>query len=528
MKHRMALQEYYSRNPGDAVRWGHAFEAHWLMVRSRLSIIGSYAVVATLWILFSDAALGVLVHDPTLRLEIGSMKGIGFVVVTALLLGWLMSRRDDALRRTMSALVTSEESRGREVATRAAVSASLARLPAAASHDAAAAVICEELVRLPDIDIAEVLVFASDGGLRPAAVSVPGGAEVQLAEVPPGRAGYLRERAGRGPWVESWHPGPADGLVAETLSQAGLRSMGYWPVGNAGDPRAILAIGTTGEAQAATVAERLVSVAQFADLANAILGPQLESEYEEATGRELLADIITNRRVRTVFQPICQLRSGRVIGFEALSRFDDGADPAGRFELAARLGLGQALEEVAVRVALESARQLPAGPWLSVNVSPSFVESPAVEWLWRPPRGRSLVVEITEHAIVEDYERVRRRIRRGSKQLRLAIDDAGAGYASLRHIVELRPAYVKVDRALVAGLDTDPVRAAVVAGIGYFAKRIECGVIAEGVETEAERDELRRLRVGLGQGYLLGKPAAAASWASSAGSSLPVEQAAHA
>jgi EAL domain-containing protein (putative c-di-GMP-specific phosphodiesterase class I) len=89
---------------------------------------------------------------------------------------------------------------------------------------------------------------------------------------------------------------------------------------------------------------------------------------------------------------------------------------------------------------------------------------------------------------------------------RIAVDDAGAGYASLRHILELRPTFAKLDISLVRGIDDDELRQAIAAGFGYFALRTGCRLVAEGVETEEEAAALRRLGIELAQGYLFGRP----------------------
>jgi EAL domain-containing protein (putative c-di-GMP-specific phosphodiesterase class I) len=94
-------------------------------------------------------------------------------------------------------------------------------------------------------------------------------------------------------------------------------------------------------------------------------------------------------------------------------------------------------------------------------------------------------------------------------KVELAVDDAGAGFASLRHILELRPAFVKLDRSLVAGLESDYARHAMIAGLRHFARATGFRLIAEGIETDRDLAVLRALDIGLGQGYLLGRPEAA-------------------
>jgi EAL domain-containing protein (putative c-di-GMP-specific phosphodiesterase class I) len=119
-----------------------------------------------------------------------------------------------------------------------------------------------------------------------------------------------------------------------------------------------------------------------------------------------------------------------------------------------------------------------------------------------------LVLEITEHAIVRDYRAFRRGVARLGRPVRLAVDDAGAGFASLRHILELDPAFVKLDLSLIRDIDHDPAKQALVAGMRHFARSTRRRLIAEGVETAAEAAALRELDIRLGQGYRFGRPAA--------------------
>ena len=126
---------------------------------------------------------------------------------------------------------------------------------------------------------------------------------------------------------------------------------------------------------------------------------------------------------------------------------------------------------------------------------------------------RAVVLEITEHEPVADYGPVREALARLRPAVRLAVDDAGAGYASLRHVLALRPDVIKLDMCWVRGIDTDSPRRTLVAGLGRVAEEMGSVLLAEGVETRGERDTLRRLGVELGQGYLFGRPAPAAALA---------------
>jgi EAL domain-containing protein (putative c-di-GMP-specific phosphodiesterase class I) len=116
------------------------------------------------------------------------------------------------------------------------------------------------------------------------------------------------------------------------------------------------------------------------------------------------------------------------------------------------------------------------------------------------------VLEVTEHAAIADYPAFRLAMSALGPKVKFAVDDAGVGFASLRHVLELHPAFVKLDRSLVTGLESDQARQAMIVGLKHFAGATGCRLIAEGVETEAELGELRRLEVDLGQGYFLGLP----------------------
>jgi EAL domain-containing protein (putative c-di-GMP-specific phosphodiesterase class I) len=126
-------------------------------------------------------------------------------------------------------------------------------------------------------------------------------------------------------------------------------------------------------------------------------------------------------------------------------------------------------------------------------------------------------VELTEHERIDDYDAVRAALQRLGTNVKLAIDDAGSGFASLRHIFALQPAYVKLDIEWVRGIDRDPVRRALVSGLVYFGLETGCELIAEGIETDAELAALRELGIQLGQGYLLGQPVPGEELAASLG-----------
>jgi EAL domain-containing protein (putative c-di-GMP-specific phosphodiesterase class I) len=158
-----------------------------------------------------------------------------------------------------------------------------------------------------------------------------------------------------------------------------------------------------------------------------------------------------------------------------------------------------------LRTAISASLTLPDNAWLNLNVSPDLVTSGRLQGLL-PRLPRQLVLEITEHAAITDYAAFRGAVMLLDGRVRIAVDDAGAGFASLRHVVELGPWLVKLDRSLVAGIDSDAARQAVVAGMVHFAETAGLVLLGEGIETKAELETLRSLGIGLGQGYLIGHP----------------------
>jgi EAL domain-containing protein (putative c-di-GMP-specific phosphodiesterase class I) len=211
-----------------------------------------------------------------------------------------------------------------------------------------------------------------------------------------------------------------------------------------------------------------------------------------------------------VFQPIVDLATATVAGYEALARFPGTASPEVWFAAAHEAGLGAELEALALRKALAAVPDLPPDTFLTVHVSPHLLgTAPVAAALAGPATLRRVVVELTEHMPTPDLAALREQTAalRGRGAL-IAIDDAGSGYAGLQQLAEVRPQLVKLDRALVAGADTDPVKAALAEMVGAFAGRIDAWLLAEGIETAGELATFARLGVPLAQGWLFGRPTA--------------------
>ncbi|MEU4426557.1 EAL domain-containing protein [Actinoplanes sp. NPDC024001] len=214
------------------------------------------------------------------------------------------------------------------------------------------------------------------------------------------------------------------------------------------------------------------------------------------------------------FQPIMEIDGSRIVGVEALSRFsaEPYRPPDAWFAEAWQAGLGPDLELHAIALAVGQLPCLPDGAYLSVNADPQTVLDDRFAGLLAGlgPAAARIVVEVTEHAAVSDYETLALAVQRLKRiGVRLAVDDAGAGYASMQHILRLRPDIIKLDRGIVAGIDHDVARQALVTAMAGFAASLTMTVVAEGVETAAELAVLARAGVGTAQGYHLARPAPA-------------------
>jgi EAL domain-containing protein (putative c-di-GMP-specific phosphodiesterase class I) len=209
-----------------------------------------------------------------------------------------------------------------------------------------------------------------------------------------------------------------------------------------------------------------------------------------------------------VFQPVLELATGRVCGYEALARID--GDPVRRpdqwFAQAHRCGLGAELEALALRAALAVADR-PAGTFLALNVSPGALLAPPVADVL-PDDLSDIVIELTEHELFtaeETLETCLAELR--ERGARVALDDAGAGYAGLQQVIRIAPDILKVDRSLVHGAHSDPSRYALLEALVSFAGTTGAAVCGEGVEDLADLGALADLDATYAQGYALARPA---------------------
>lgn len=238
---------------------------------------------------------------------------------------------------------------------------------------------------------------------------------------------------------------------------------------------------------------------------------------ERVAARERIERVLCERRYEIVYQPLFDLRDGSVFAVEALARFSEEPYRAPDLWLADahEAGLGVELELALIRAALEDLDRLPHDAALAVNVGPEALAGADVGALLEGVDESRLVLELTEHAAVADYHALARALEVLRKAgVRLAIDDAGAGFASLMHILRLAPDFIKLDRQLISGLDTDPARRSLAASLTRFAEESGATIVAEGVETGAELATLEVLGIRHAQGFYLCRPLAPAQLAS--------------
>lgn len=230
---------------------------------------------------------------------------------------------------------------------------------------------------------------------------------------------------------------------------------------------------------------------------------------EDLGARKRVEETIREKSYSTVFQPIFDLETGEMVSVEALSRFEGPPEqpPERWFADAQSVGLGWALEIAVLRRALSRLPDLPPKCRLAVNLGPETMTQPLLfETLEAAPTER-ITVELTEQGPIRDYDELGKVIARlRERGAKLAVDDTGAGSASLAHIVKLAPDIIKLDRDFTIGVDVDPVRRSLATSVVSFALDIGAKVVAEGIETEYELETLCRLGVDFGQGFLLGLP----------------------
>jgi EAL domain-containing protein (putative c-di-GMP-specific phosphodiesterase class I) len=247
----------------------------------------------------------------------------------------------------------------------------------------------------------------------------------------------------------------------------------------------------------------------FAELTAFEIDREVEAKRVVADKTGRIRDVMAQQKIAIHYQPIFGIATNRVVGLESLSRFtaEPKRPPNEWFGEAAEVGLAVELEMTAIRMALSVVPLLPEGVYLAVNASPETILSGELAREFETAALSRIMLEVTEHAVVPSYERLMDELRPlRERGMRLAVDDAGAGYSGLQHILQLQPDLIKLDMALTRNVDLDPARRALAAALISFARDTNCMIVAEGVETASELQALRAIGASAAQGYFLGRP----------------------
>ena len=266
------------------------------------------------------------------------------------------------------------------------------------------------------------------------------------------------------------------------------------------------------EQLSALVAASLYKAIEHAQMRAALEHRKGQGERERQQSQEArtrLEAVLEAGQISAALQPIVRLSDGAIVGYEALARFPVEYDMSTVrwFEEAARHGMSIQLELAAVRIALAHLGSVPNDAYLALNVSPETACSDALTSLLQAHQPHRLVLEITEHTPVEDYGQLNLRLAAlQALGTRIAVDDTGAGFSTLRHVLRLAPDIIKLDVTLVRDVDQRPRMQALFAALLTFAHGTRAELVAEGVETAQQLATLRQLGVPYAQGYHLGHP----------------------
>ncbi len=426
---------------------------------------------------------------------------------TGQLTAYVAVKRDLTLERTLQASLTSD---GRD---RATILELMREMRPVSSLEAMADLFCRLVTRLDHIDASTLLIRHHDQTLSLMGQHGSALAAMGLSLNVPASAFAAQLREGASAMVLDLND---DRLrqydsVRTAIDEGGARGAVATPLRWNDDTIGVLFLSTRDARAAQDLTRRLGAFDQLGTYAGSYFGSQIDAQIHREELRAEVQGIIDDRAFTPVFQPFVELATGRVVGYEALTRFANGRRPDLCIRDAHQVGLGPELEAACAMAAIDAARDLDPAQWLSVNFSPAAILGHYVDPVLAASE-RDVILEITEHDPIENYADIREVVAR-LPHCQLAVDDAGAGFTSLSHILELRPRYVKLDISIIRDIDTNPARQAMTAGMCHFAAQTDTIVIAEGIETQAEADTLIRLGISLGQhvqmlgqGYFFGRP----------------------
>jgi PAS domain S-box-containing protein len=240
-----------------------------------------------------------------------------------------------------------------------------------------------------------------------------------------------------------------------------------------------------------------------------LLTDAMVAERAVRASAERVRVVLADAAVDIALQPIVDLNTGRLAGVEALARFRDGRPPGVWFKEAAEAGMALDLDRLTFMAALDLLPALPATCQLSINATPELLVDHAFHQrlLAADVSGERIVIEITEHVRIGSYTDIAEALAPlRERGFRLAVDDTGAGFASLNHVLQLRPDIIKIDRSLVSHVTSDAARRSVVTSLVLLALDLGASVTAEGVETPSELETVGTMGADHAQGYLLARP----------------------
>jgi len=248
----------------------------------------------------------------------------------------------------------------------------------------------------------------------------------------------------------------------------------------------------------------------ISELATELIEQRSQSDTISNETKILIENIIKTNAITIYFQPIFNLVTNQLSGYESLSRFftQPYKTPDVWFKDADNLGLGEALEILAIQNTLHCMDELAPHAYVTINTSPAHILSGSINNVLQNVDCTRIILEVTEHSPILDYQAMRAALEPlRNKGVKLAIDDVGAGFSSFQHILELEADIIKLDISLTENINNDQRKFLLAKALCGFAKAINCTIVAEGIENKEELLTLRQLKVDNVQGYFIGRPA---------------------